>query len=35
MKRLAIILPYNENYIDNLTQHFMANIPENNPCPNS
>ena len=28
MKRLAIILPYDEKLIDNFTEHFKATIPE-------
>ena len=28
MKKLGIILPYNENHIDNFTAHFMANVAE-------
>ena len=28
MKKLAIILPYDEKHMDNFTEHFKANIPE-------
>ena len=29
MKRLAVILPYNEQHIENFTEHFKATIKEN------
>ena len=28
MKRLAVILPYNEQHIENFTDHFKATVPE-------
>ena len=28
MKRLAVILPYNEQHIENFTEHFKANVKE-------
>ena len=28
MKKLAVILPYNEEHIDNFTDHFMTMVPE-------
>ena len=28
MKRLAVIFPYNEQHIDNFTEHFKATVPE-------
>ena len=28
MKRLAVILPYNEQHIENFTEHFRATVKE-------
>ena len=28
MKRLAVILPYNESYIEKFTEHFKATVKE-------
>ena len=28
MKRLAVILPYNEQHIENFTEHFRATVQE-------
>ena len=28
MKRLAVILPYSEEHIENFTDHFKATVPE-------
>ena len=28
MKRLAVILPYNEQHMENFTEHFRVMVPE-------